>query len=228
MSARCQYGLCDGDGWLIDEATNTATACRCRAQRIAQARARKLSGVIPNRYQDVGFDRYPVTEVDPVATVTATRSFVGRIDEHLDAGHGLWFIGPVGTGKTALAMIVTKAALAAGRSAARYTLPGLLNEIRRTFENGSTANLLEALTAVDLLHIDDIGAEQSTGWVLETLYTIVNARYEERKSIVATTNLEDPKELEAQISERTVSRLVEMCDQLPVLGDDRRYETNAA
>lgn len=44
MSARCQYSLCDGDGWLIDEATNSATPCRCRGQRIAQARARKLSG----------------------------------------------------------------------------------------------------------------------------------------------------------------------------------------
>jgi DNA replication protein DnaC len=228
MSAPCQYGLCDGDGWLIDELTNTARPCRCRPMRIAQARGRKLSAVIPNRYRDVGFDRYPVNEIDPIETVTSTRSFVGRIEEHLDAGHGLLFAGPVGTGKTALAMLVTKAALAAGRSAARYTLPGLLNEIRRTFENGSTSELLEGLTAVDLLHIDDIGAEQSSGWVLETLYSIVNTRYEERKSIVGTTNLKDPQDLIDQISERTVSRLTEMCDLRMVLGDDRRYEPSAA
>ena len=105
-----------------------------------------------------------------------------------------------------------------------YSLPGLLRKIRQTFDDGSHDDLLERLATVDLLHIDDIGAEQTTPWVLEELYSIVNARYEDERSIVITTNILDREALCEQITERTVSRLTEMCDELPLLGHDRRLE----
>jgi DNA replication protein DnaC len=219
---RCPFGLCDGTGFLYDEETNTAYDCRCRAQRVALAKARSLSAVIPRRYRDVSFDRPPVTDIDR-KIVRATRAFADDIDRHLDAGRGLWFMGPVGTGKTTLAMLVSKAALKAGRSVAIYSLPRLLNEIRDTHRaERSHVDLLDRLTAVDLLHVDDVGAERTTDWVLEELYSIVNARYEDQRSMVITTNIREPDELCAQITERTVSRLIEMCDQLLLDGDDRR------
>ncbi|WP_249011060.1 ATP-binding protein [Conexibacter sp. DBS9H8] len=221
--ARCPFDACDGSGLIVDEATRTVYDCRCRPQVIARVKARSLSAVIPARYRDIGFDRYPVTEIDS-AIVTATRRFCDRIEDNLTQGRGLWFMGPVGTGKTTLAMLVTQAALTAGRSAARYSLPGLLSQIRKTFDTGDHNDLLERLTAVDLLHIDDIGAEQTTPWVLEELYSIVNARYEERKSIVITTNILDRETLCEQITERTVSRLTEMCDELPLMGEDHRLD----
>jgi DNA replication protein DnaC len=220
----CPFDTCDGSGFVYDDATNTAYDCRCRPQRVAQAKARSLSAVIPRRYRDVAFDRPPVTEIEPRAVVEAVRSFVNRIDSHLDAGRGLWMMGPVGTGKTTLAMLVSRAALKAGRSVAIYSLPRLLNEIRDTHRSErSHVELLDRLTAVDLLHIDDVGAERSTDWVLEELYSIVNARYEDERSMVITTNL-DYDELCEQISARTASRLAEMCDQLPLHGVDRRVE----
>jgi DNA replication protein DnaC len=220
----CAFDICDGSGFVVDEATNTAYDCRCRPQIIARHRARSIRAVIPSKYADIGFDRNPVPEIEPRATVTATRRFADRIDEMLDAGRGLWFMGTYGNGKTTLAMLVTQAALKAGRSAARYTLPDLLRQIRRTFDTGSHSDLFEQLVSVDLLHIDDIGAEQTTPWVLEELYSIVNARYEEQRSIVITTNILDRETLCEQISERTVSRLTEMCDELPVLGPDHRMD----
>jgi len=227
MSA-CLYDVCDGSGLIYDEASNTAYDCRCRRQIIALRKARSLSAVIPRRYHDVAFDRYPATEIDP-KVVTATRRFADRIDEHLDAGRGLWFMGPVGTGKTTLAMLVSKAALEAGRSVAIYSLPRLLNEIRDTHRaERSHVDLLDRLTAVDLLHVDDVGAERTTDWVLEELYSIVNARYEDQRSMVITTNIDDRDALCEQITERTVSRLTEMCDELPLAGDDRRMDRYSA
>lgn len=225
--ANCLLGICDGSGFLFDEETNTARDCPCRPQIIARNQAQSLSAVIPARYRDIGFDRFPVTEIDP-KIVGATRRFVERIDANLDAGRGLWFMGPVGTGKTTLAMLVTKAAMEAGRSAARYSLPGLLSLIRKTFDTGSHNDLLERLTAVDLLHIDDIGAEQTTPWVLEELYAIINARYEEERSVIVTTNILDRDVLCQQITERTVSRLTEMCDELPLVGHDHRKDLRIA
>ncbi len=226
---RCPFDLCDGSGFLYDEDTNTAYDCRCRPQRVAQAKARSLSAVIPRRYRDVAFDRPPVTEIEPRPVVAEVRAFVDRIDEHLDAGRGLWFMGPVGTGKTTLAMLVSKSALRAGRSVAIYSLPRLLNEIRDTHRaERSHVDLIDRLTAVDLLHIDDVGAERTTDWVLEELYSIVNARYEDQRSMVITTNILDREELCGQITERTVSRLTEMCEELPVRGHDRRTDLRSA
>jgi DNA replication protein DnaC len=122
-------------------------------------------------------------------------------------------------------MLVAKSALRAGRSVAIYSLPRLLNEIRDTFRaDRSHVELLDRLTAVDLLHIDDVGAERTNDWVLEELYSIVNGRYESERSIVITTNIDDRDVLSQQIGARTVSRLTEMCDDLPLLGEDHRED----
>jgi hypothetical protein len=40
--------------------------------------------------------------------------------------------------------------------------------------------------------------------------------------MVITTNIQDREALCEQITERTVSRLMQMCDQLPLGGDDQR------
>jgi DNA replication protein DnaC len=224
-SDRCALGVCDGSGFVYDEETNTAYACRCRPQIVARAKARSLSAVIPKLYRDVSFERPPVTDIDP-RVVAAVRRFADAIDEQLDAGRGLWFMGTVGTGKTTLAMLVSKAAISAGRSVAIYSLPRLLNEIREDTHRSdrSHLNLLDRLAAVDLLHIDDVGAERKTDWVLEELYSLVNMRYEEGRSIVITTNILDRAALCEQITERTVSRLTEMCDEIPLQGHDHRMD----
>jgi DNA replication protein DnaC len=219
----CVLGLCDGSGFLIDESTRTATPCRCRPQQVERRRARSLSAVIPRKYRGVSFDRPPVSDL-PAPQVQVVRRYVRDIDGNLERGRGLWFYGTVGTGKTTLAMLVSRAALDAGHSVAIYSLPRLLAEIRATFEDdsdGSYVDFLDRLAAVDLLHVDDVGAERTSDWVLEQLYAIVNARYEDERSVIITTNLERGPLVE-QIKERTVSRLEEMCTLVPLYGDDAR------
>jgi DNA replication protein DnaC len=226
--AACPDGRCDGSGFLYDEDTRRARDCSCRPRRIARRKARKLAGVIPRRYQGVSFDRAPVTLIEP-GKVRVVRAYIDALDQNLAEGRGIWFQGDVGTGKTTLAMLISATALRDGHSVAIYSLPRLLGLLRETFDDESEASLstlLDRLAAVELLHVDDVGAEQSSPWVLEQLYTIVNTRYEDGKAMVLTTNLDPATELREQIGARTVSRLTEMCgDPIPLFGADRRMES---
>lgn len=219
----CPYGKCEGNGFLYDEETNSATDCPCRPQMIAYTRASRLRARIPKRYAGVDFDQPPVTDMPP-AVVRGVRRYVDQLSARLEEGRGLWFEGPQGTGKTTLAMLVSKRALAAGRSVAIYSVPRILAEMRDTFDDdaefGST-ELIDRLTEVELLQLDDLGAERTSPWVLEQLYSVINARYEAERSVLVTTNL-GRDELIEQVGARTVSRLTEMCDVIPLYGDDHR------
>ena len=224
----CPLGVCDGSGWILGP-EDVARPCECRAPRMARRRARGIASVIPQRYRGVSFDRPPVSDMardkGRAPVVSAVREFVDNIDERLDEGRGLWLVGDVGTGKTTLAMLVSKAAAEAGRTVAIYSLPRLLARIRRTYdaESGEDSYLefFERLTSVDLLHIDDLGAQKSSDWVLEQLYALVDERYEAERSMVVTSNL-GYDELREQIGPRVVSRLTEMCQELPLYGEDLR------
>jgi DNA replication protein DnaC len=221
--APCPLGVCDGSGWIDDDDARAVRACACRPQVIAGRRAHALSAVVPRRYRGVSFERPPVSEM-PGPQVEVVRRYVRRLGEQLERGRGLWFFGGIGTGKTTLAMLVSQAALSAGHGVAIYSLPRLLAQIRETFESdleASYTSLMDRLTDVDLLHLDDVGAEKTSPWVLEQLYAIVNARYEAERAVLITTNLERAP-LAEQIGERTVSRLEEMCDMVPFYGRDRR------
>ena len=203
----------------------------CRPARLARKRAAALEGRIPRRYREVSFEREPLLSIERANphVVREVRHYVRTIAEQLADGHGLWFTGDVGTGKTTLAMLISKAAMAADRTVAIYSLPRLLGLLRDTYEDDaqySLNGLIDRLAAVDLLHIDDVGAEQTSPWVLEQLYTIVNTRYEEGRAIVLTTNLvtvEGDDALREQIGERTVCRLYEICgDPKTMFGQDQR------
>jgi DNA replication protein DnaC len=252
----CPDNRCDGSGFLYDADGRRARPCSCRPARMARKRAAVLEGRIPRRYREVSFDREPVPALERTApyVVREVRDYVLNVSDRLARGQGIWFTGDVGTGKTTLAMLVSKAALEARHSVAIYSLPRLLALLRETFNDASRFSLpefIDRLTTVELLHIDDVGAEQTSDWVLEQLYTIVNTRYEDGRALVLTTNLImrdavpaiDPKSGEVvidpdtrqpkmekpdaplvrQIGERTVSRLYEMCGTpLPLYGDDSR------
>jgi DNA replication protein DnaC len=190
----CPYGECDGSTWILDEETNEVRPCRCRDQRVRRAAGGGIGTGIGRRFLEVSFDREPIVSLDR-AVLRQVRAFTRSIEENLEAGRGLWFDGPVGTGKTSLAILVAKAAKDAGRSYAVFPVPRLLAEIKRTFDRDASDSYMgffRRLCTVDLLVLDDLGAEKQTEWVLEQLYSIVNERWQDRRSIVVTTNVPDP------------------------------------
>lgn len=221
---------------VVDLEANTTYRCHCWPEQVSRRRARRLSREVPKRFQNLSFEREPIPSIARTApdAVRAVRRYCDRIDEMLDQGEGMWFLGSPGTGKSHLAYLISQQALAAGRSVAIYTGPRLLDEIRRTYgdeDSGSTLDLIDRLTSVELLHIEDLAVARPTDWVLEQLYNIINGRYENQRSIIFTCDLTgedesapiDPARLAHHVTMRNFSRLMEMCgDPLRLMGEDNR------
>ncbi len=244
---RCPFDACDGSGFQVDEATNTASDCACRAQRVANARAHRLRERVPRRYMDLSWERHPLTQLaqDPLnaSSVRKVKRFCTDIGRNLEEGRGLWLMGHTGTGKTTLGYMVAAAATHAQHSVLSFNAVALLNRVRMTFNpdsRESTEEVIRALAEVELLHIEDLRVVRPTEWVLEQLYLIVNARYEERRSIVFTSDIDSDAEgplqppdartaLAPHIGNRTFSRLLEMCgDPTLILGRDNRVDGDIA
>jgi DNA replication protein DnaC len=236
----CPVGACDGSGWILGP-EDVARPCECREQRLHRARGRGVASVIPPRYRGVSFDRPPVSDIARDMTtrhvVGAVRAFSDEIEGNLAQGNGLWLMGDTGTGKTTLAMLIAKMALAAGKTVAIYFTPNLLTQIRKTYQASESEDAYDAffsrLTSVDLLYIDDLGSERRTDWVVEQLYALVNERYDNQRSMLVTSNAENDvgegqQRLAEQVGARTVSRLIEICgDPLPLFGPDHRVQVRA-
>ncbi len=236
----CPLGECDGGGFLIDEETNTARDCGCRAGQIAAARARRLRDRVPRRYMDLSWDRYPLPQIaaENPDSVRRVRRFCDDVTGNLQAGRGLWLQGHTGTGKTTLGYMVAAAATRARHAVLSFNAVALLNRVRATFDDSSsetTAEVIETLATVDLLHVEDLRVVRPTEWVLEQLYLIINARYEAQRSIVFTSDIDSdadgplepppPWDLAEHVGARTFSRLIEMCgDPVYILGKDRRLD----
>jgi len=95
---------------------------------------------------------------------------------------------------------------------------------------------LRVLTPVieaEVLALDELGATKPTDWVRDTMMQIINARYNDRRLTIFTTNYRDervrPSEetLEERISTHLRSRLYEMCRTIIIDGEDyrRKFDT---
>lgn len=225
---RCTLGRCDGSMWLWRE--EAAVECPCRSERIRSRRQRRLMTDLPALYRRDGAEltRKPVIDL-PAALLAHLSAYAETIDERIATGEGLWLQGANGTGKTAAAVAVSKAAVRRGHSVGFHVVPELLNLIRDSYEEtrGHQA-ALDRLNELDLLVLDDLGAERTMPWVLEQFYLIVNRRALDRKPLIVTTDLTSGK-LAEQVTPRVVSRLHGICGRpLEFGGPDRREQRAAA
>ncbi len=155
-----------------------------------------------------------------------------KIQKHLmtirEHRKGLYIYGGVGSGKTHLLYAIKKGhekkEVPVG-TVRIYNCTEMLRQMRNDFNKTDKFDhhdLLEDLLSFrGLLMIDDIGTEKLSDWVLETFYLLVNKRNEENIPTIFTSNLK-VGELADRIGDRTVSRIVELCDIVPLEGDDRR------
>ena len=95
-------------------------------------------------------------------------------------------------------------------------------KMRRLFESHEpTGPLVEELSEVSVLLIDELGAGVGKDWAHDLLNEVISYRYNNDLPIIATTNLKS-KALEHAIGARLFSRICEMTQQVTVAGPDHR------
>src|SRR5581483_5753047 len=89
---------------------------------------------------------------------------------------GLLFIGETGTGKTHLAVSALRKIIDKGFESLFFDYQSLLNTIKSGYDPASDSSDREAYRAVldtDVLLLDDLGAHRVTGWVEDTVTSII-------------------------------------------------------
>mgnify|MGYP005857013471 CR=1 FL=1 len=215
---------CGGSGILIAEDMST-TRCDCGVWEREGFRMRHARARLPRRYERKTLKGFRAERGD-------TRR--GKILEHARAyakafnpgqEMGLLLRGDKGSGKTHIAVGILIEVLRNGATGLYWNVTDLLAHLRQSYardaEESESAILADA-DAVDLLVLDDLGAESATDWVRDRLYLIINRRYEAARATIITTNCDD-LELAEKVGARIVSRIHEMCDPFdPFPGEDYR------
>ncbi len=203
-----------------------ARVCECRRREAHSLRLAKAR--IPKRYEKCHFNTFRKIAGSHEAALRLAQDFTQNFPA---VDQGLLFTGPVGVGKTHLAVSMIKGLTEIGFPCLFYEFGTLLKEIQDSYNpNTRTSELavLQPVLNVDVLVLDELGASKPTDWVRDTMYHIINSRYNERKFTIFTTNYPDERPadgketLEDRIGVRARSRIFEMCRTVRMDGEDYR------
>jgi DNA replication protein DnaC len=146
---------------------------------------------------------------------------------------GLLITGPVGVGKTHLAVAILAELIdARGMTGVFCDFTDLLDRIQASYgrSDESSDDILDPYRAAELLVLDELGARRPTDWARDMLYGLLNTRYNRKRVTIVTTNFGDTPEkpggetLELRVGTAVRSRLAEMCQLLVLVGPDYRRE----
>ncbi len=205
---------------------------------------------LPAVHAQASFESWRPSNGEQARALQVAKDFALRWPQQ----RGYILAGPVGTGKThLLAATLKHLALELGVRAGYVEISLLYAQIRRGFQDGkSGGEIIEPLSRVDVLAIDELGKGRGSPFELETLDELIARRYNAgRVTLFATNYSLKPREektrgyvstdaaLEAgkeskllcdRVGDRIYSRLCEMCEfvEFPAATADARRTRSAA
>ncbi len=236
---------CQGTGWVLVESGpgTTARRCKCFNERKNQILFEQAN--IPRRYRDCSFENFEIHNDSHKDAMKIVKKFIKNYPVQ---DVGLLFLGPCGVGKTHLA-VATMNELIRKKAVPCYfcDFRELIRSIQSTYSPDSELTEVDVLSPIfrtDVLVLDELGAKRTTAWVEETIFYIINNRYNNKKLTIFTSNYPDTDEEEEdnreayfkkgketlvdRIGVRLRSRLYEMCKIIQMDGDDYRKKIKQA
>lgn len=213
--------LCFGTGLEVVPGKG-ARRCECRKR---SPREKLLEAArIPPRYGNCTLDNYIAdTYVPEVSQGTQFRAYMKAKElannyhtSYKEQGKGLLFMGPVGVGKTHLAVGIAHSLIEQGVECLFYEFGSLLKSIQDSYNPISQTSEFKVLAPVyesEVLVLDELGATVPTNWVRETIAQIINRRYNDKRVTIFTTNYMDEirytKDVGGQRSNPVIEKLQE-------------------
>ncbi len=165
----------------------------CRYQKALDIQTKYLKNYLVRDFPDdlinislksIDYENEPLSYLD---VLTKVADFIEK-----PYGPGYYIYGDVGVGKTFLTTAITNELAKKGKKIAYVHVPTLASTLRGLISQRiSLDGILYDLKNVDVLVMDDIGAESVTDWFRdEILLSILNYRMEARKSCFFTSNLD--------------------------------------
>lgn len=221
--------ICEDTGWKALDVNGVRRVVRCECWKSQVAGALLADARIPSRYNNCDFSTFETNHDSLRDAHRRATEFAQRFPV---VDRGLLFYGQPGVGKTHLATAILKDVIRTKNARGKfYETSELLRLLRETYGTGTRVNEMDILRPVmeaELLVLDDLGQEKTSDWVQETLGLLINTRYASRLPTIFTTNLvdsadvTDPNSIAYRVGLRTRSRLLEMCDWVPMSGYDVR------
>jgi DNA replication protein DnaC len=123
-------------------------------------------------------------------------------------GKNAYIYGTTGTGKTQLLYNIVKKHLELEQHVRFIKFVRFMNELRYSDEKLS---IIKGYAEKGVLFIDDIGAENTTEFVREALYELIDTRWERHLITVISSNC-TLEELATRVDDRVASRIAGMSD----------------
>ena len=135
------------------------------------------------------------------------------------------FMGGVGLGKTFLCSCLAKFAMEMGYSvvyATAYDIADVLVKVKFNRATGEDYETLDLINSCDLLIVDDLGTEGINSATNTEIFTVINNRLLNKKSLIISTNL-SLKDINRIYGERVFSRFMGGFKMCQFIGRDLRY-----
>ena len=142
------------------------------------------------------------------------------------AGGCLW--GVQAFVKTLPGVVATEAGRANGAGdSLEGPYDGYAECVKATFDEGGTEAAVARYAKCDVLVLDDLGKEDATEWSVGTVFSVLDARYEDMRPTIVTSNyapgaLADARRGERVTAEAIASRISQTCRPVYLGGRDRR------
>ncbi|TSB48020.1 primosomal protein DnaI [Alkalicoccobacillus porphyridii] len=175
-------------------------ACSLKVKEEKQKQEQKLirSLYIPKDILAASFDQVEADSERMQASKVALQFAMNA--KPGEDGMGLYFYGKFGVGKTYLMGAVANELKVRGIETFIIYTPDFFREMRQAIGDGSFQDKLEAVKKAEVLILDDIGAETTSGWTRDdVLGTILQHRMLEKLPTLFTSNY-DYDELERHLS----------------------------
>lgn len=141
----------------------------------------------------------------------------------------LIFYGPVGTGKTHLAVALGIEACNRGKKVRFFKVASLVNELLEAYEKGELRRYTTSLNKFDLIICDEWGYVPISLKGSELLFQVIADCYE-RKSLIITTNLEFGKWIsifmDKKLTSAIIDRIIHHSHLLYFTGDSYRIKNS--